>query len=840
MAALNFPNSPSLNDTHTENGVTFKWNGAAWDRLGDIGAQGSAGAAGAQGAAGAAGAQGATGPVAGSSSQVVYKDGSNNPSGSANFTFDGTNLSVSGNVSIGGTLTYEDVTNIDSVGIVTARAGVKVPDNQKVFLGTGDDLQIYHTGTNSLIVNESDSGNLYLRNKDADKDIFLQIAPIPGFVTDYLRADGSTGEVILYASGIQKLSTKSTGVSVTGNLDVSNHINLLGDLDMGDSDFIRLGASDDLLIYHSGTTSYIKDVGTGNLNLDTNGSAIVFTKNESEDLAKFITDGAVELYYDNSKKFETTSSGVKVSGSFPDFIIHDTDTTNDNFRILHNSGGTQLQVDPNNVSSGSYLLAAIDGSEKLRITSDGKMGLGISSPARGGLHIHKAATAELHLTDDTTGSSSGDGFTLFSTSSSAGVWYRENAPLRFATYNTERVRISSGGNVGINETAPDRTLHVNSGATDTALKLESTDTEVSLELADNTGSSYIGGGGNYLNFYSGNNERLRITSSGEVNIGGSDMTQTIYAFSVSKDLGTPSASGTNLVHFKNANPTYQQNLYLGFNNSKDIIWTGGSGNGGMTWKMGTRGYNWEIGGTNKFAVGPSNATLNGTTDGVLNINTTDGRGSFIRFQENGTSKVWIGSGEGMGVGDQDDACLMSVDNIYFRNSTDSYTTLTVSKEGRLTGNKRYPDASGTLRSNPYYPPTNQYQTYSAPSGGGKWLRFGYFSSRGRYRITFNSTGGHYSPGSVTFDFQLTWSSPHAYVGNIIELGPQYVTKFRVTSNSSGGSYYAEVYVNINGNQTGSHIHCTAQVLGTADREFNLYNYGYDLSNLTYTSGDFNI
>ena len=47
MAALNFPNSPSLNDTHTENGVTFKWNGAAWDRLGDIGAQGSAGAAGA-------------------------------------------------------------------------------------------------------------------------------------------------------------------------------------------------------------------------------------------------------------------------------------------------------------------------------------------------------------------------------------------------------------------------------------------------------------------------------------------------------------------------------------------------------------------------------------------------------------------------------------------------------------------------------------------------------------------------------------------------------------------------------------------------------------------------
>jgi len=33
---------------------------------------------------------------------------------------------LSGNVSIGGTLTYEDVTNIDSVGIVTARTGIKV------------------------------------------------------------------------------------------------------------------------------------------------------------------------------------------------------------------------------------------------------------------------------------------------------------------------------------------------------------------------------------------------------------------------------------------------------------------------------------------------------------------------------------------------------------------------------------------------------------------------------------------------------------------------------------------------------------------------------------------
>ena len=92
--------------------------------------------------------------------------------------------------------------------------------------------------------------------------------------------------------------------------------------------------------------------------------------------------------------------------------------------------------------------------ERLRITSDGKVGIGTDNPARGGLHIHKASTAELHLTDDTTGSGSGDGLTIFSAVSSAGVWYRENANLRFATNNTERMIITSGGNVDINGTPP--------------------------------------------------------------------------------------------------------------------------------------------------------------------------------------------------------------------------------------------------------------------------------------------------------------------------------------------------------------------------------------------------
>ena len=49
MAAFDFPNSPSLNDTHTENGVIWKWNGYAWDRVPSSGPQGAPGPSGPSG-----------------------------------------------------------------------------------------------------------------------------------------------------------------------------------------------------------------------------------------------------------------------------------------------------------------------------------------------------------------------------------------------------------------------------------------------------------------------------------------------------------------------------------------------------------------------------------------------------------------------------------------------------------------------------------------------------------------------------------------------------------------------------------------------------------------------
>jgi len=55
MSAFDFPNSPNTNDVHTENGVSFKWDGTVWKRVSGTGAQGATGSTGSQGAAGAQG-----------------------------------------------------------------------------------------------------------------------------------------------------------------------------------------------------------------------------------------------------------------------------------------------------------------------------------------------------------------------------------------------------------------------------------------------------------------------------------------------------------------------------------------------------------------------------------------------------------------------------------------------------------------------------------------------------------------------------------------------------------------------------------------------------------------
>ena len=126
-----------------------------------------------------------------------------------------TNITASGNVSIAGTLTYEDVTNIDSVGIVTARSGISIPDSQKIQLGDSNDLQIYHDGSNSYIKDAGAgalqllSGNTAIKNAAENKtSAVFNVAT----------------SVDLYHNNSKKFETTSTGAKITGDLVVTGEV----------------------------------------------------------------------------------------------------------------------------------------------------------------------------------------------------------------------------------------------------------------------------------------------------------------------------------------------------------------------------------------------------------------------------------------------------------------------------------------------------------------------------------------------------------------------------------------------------------------------------------------
>jgi hypothetical protein len=86
--------------------------------------------------------------------------------------------------------------------------------------------------------------------------------------------------------------------------------------DGSDSDnYVGVGDADDLKIFHNGSHSIIRETGTGNLFLQSDNNVILGKDTSGEFFVRGIADGAVELYHDNSKKFETTSGGVSVTGN---------------------------------------------------------------------------------------------------------------------------------------------------------------------------------------------------------------------------------------------------------------------------------------------------------------------------------------------------------------------------------------------------------------------------------------------------------------------------------------------------------------------------------------------
>ena len=207
MAAVNFPNNPSVNDTHTSSGSTWKWDGTVWQRLGEAGpqgaqgVQGAAGAQGAQGVQGAAGAQGHQG-VQGAANATTINNNADNRiitgSGTAN------TLEGESNVTWNGT-DFKIGTSYDNT-------------NRKLKFNNGK-LEIYSNG-------DTTQGGSYLNT--SHHSIFIGAAAGCYFINQALssfRVAATDSSVKLYSGGSTKLQTTNTGVTVTGVIEASGNVN---------------------------------------------------------------------------------------------------------------------------------------------------------------------------------------------------------------------------------------------------------------------------------------------------------------------------------------------------------------------------------------------------------------------------------------------------------------------------------------------------------------------------------------------------------------------------------------------------------------------------------------
>jgi len=208
----------------------------------------------------------------------------------------GVGATFTSNVNIEGVLTYEDVTNVDSIGIITARAGVLVGSG----ITLSKDGDVFFTG----IATGNGSGLTALNASN------ISSGTVPT-----ARLGSGTASSSTFLRGDSTFQTVNTDLVSDTSPQLGGDLASNGnDIVMADNDKIKVGTGGDLEIFHQGFNSKIADVGTGALILS--GSTVKIENGaSSETQAVFTENGAVDLYYDNVKTFSTISNGVQIEGT---------------------------------------------------------------------------------------------------------------------------------------------------------------------------------------------------------------------------------------------------------------------------------------------------------------------------------------------------------------------------------------------------------------------------------------------------------------------------------------------------------------------------------------------
>jgi uncharacterized protein (UPF0254 family) len=291
--------------SYTDSTTTFAFTvpQGATGATGAQGIQGATGATGAQGIQGATGATGAAGTdgsdgdaatiavgsvttgAAGSAATVTNVGSSS----AATFNFsiprgDTGATGAQGSQGIQGATGATGATGAQGIQGIQGVAGADGSDGSTTFIGLTDTPSSF-TASKFLAVNSGGTA------------VELVDAPSGG--------GGGNATTLDSLDSTQFLRSDAADTKTSGNLRFNDSVKAT----FGTTD-------DDLQIFHSGTNSFIQDLGTGNLYITSNGTQILLRNTaDNEDLAKFINGGAVELYHDSNLKVSTTSTGMSVTGT---------------------------------------------------------------------------------------------------------------------------------------------------------------------------------------------------------------------------------------------------------------------------------------------------------------------------------------------------------------------------------------------------------------------------------------------------------------------------------------------------------------------------------------------
>ena len=462
------------------------------------------------------------------------------------------NATFSGDVSIGGTLTYEDVTNIDSVGVITARLGVDIITGGIDIVGNTTGLNVSGVGTFTGDVSIADkiihTGDTHTAIRFPAADTFT----VETGGSEAIRIDGSqrlfVGLTTFTGEASAVLEGSSAGDTVQAQLwlnrGAANPVIdlLLGMINFGDNDAAgHMGAKIDVrtdgnwsagnypsrLMFH--TTASSESSPTERLRITSGGNVGI---NEDAPEQRLHVGGDVEIGF-ASPTDAARQIIFDVNRSSADATIANINWQWNSTNVAQIRGITGADTTNKDDAHLAFFTAAAGSLvERLRITSGGVLLAGATaSVGEGGtpadLNSTEIGRGYINIARDDTAAAD---HILFGKNGAiaSSIGTDTTNTIVFKTGTTEAARFDSSGRFGINQSSPQRILHIGeSGTAEANVRIQGGADYFELRVKDGDNAfgihRNIAGGGS--------NESLRILSGGQVNIGG-NYTQTTYTMQV--------------------------------------------------------------------------------------------------------------------------------------------------------------------------------------------------------------------------------------------------------------------------------------------------------------------